>query len=276
MNKVLILGASGYVGARIKQDLEDSGLIVQGTYSSNKLSNDLIPLNITDKNDVSKVIDKVRPDIIIHSANNHSSKWCEENKEMAYQLNTVSTGFIVDETNKYNIKLIYISTMGAIDPTNFYQNTKSDSETIIKTQCKTDFAILRPSIGIGISPNKTTENLYNTALKKYLNGEVITADTSLKFQPTYLGHISQVIKQLIDKELWNKTIPISTEVEKSKYDVLNDIFGKLGGKVIKEDLNRTPFNSIKDIDRQLKEFGLPTLDYSQLVDKCVSEISKPK
>lgn len=272
MTKIVILGASGYVGSRLKRDLTEYGHTIIGSYSTNNITNDLVKVDITKRNEVLKFIEKEKPDIIIHSANNHSSKWCEQNKDDAYTLNTVATNFIVEAANTFKSKLIYISTMGAINAENFYQKTKKESEDIILKNAKTNFLILRPSIGFGLSPNTSTENFYNSALNLFKKNKIIEADVSLKVQPTYLGHISSIINCAINLNLWNKTIPISVSNEKSKYHILTDTFGKLGANITQIDLKRTPFNSVDNIDLELKTLGLPTLEYDEFCRLCIDEI----
>jgi nucleoside-diphosphate-sugar epimerase len=49
--KILLIGASSYVGARIYFDLKDSYEVV-GTYNNNLLSKSFVKLDITDSHDV--------------------------------------------------------------------------------------------------------------------------------------------------------------------------------------------------------------------------------
>lgn len=272
MTKIIILGASGYVGSRLKTDLIKYGHTIIGSYSTNNITSDLVKLDITKRDNVLKFIEKEKPDIIIHSANNHSSKWCEQNKDDAYTLNTIATNFIVEAANTFKSKLIYISTMGAINAENFYQKTKRESEILIEQNIKMDYLILRPSVGFGKSPNTTTENFYNSALNAFIKAEEIEADISLKVQPTYLGHISTIIQRSIEMKIWNKTIPISVGEEKTKFQILNDVFGKVGAKINKVDLKRLPFNSVQNIDEILSGYKLPTMNYAQFVQLCFDEL----
>jgi dTDP-4-dehydrorhamnose reductase len=71
--KLLITGASSYVGARVYFDLSKIFEVV-GTYHSSKLSEAFIKLDVTNKEDVGKVLEREKPDIIIHLAANASSK----------------------------------------------------------------------------------------------------------------------------------------------------------------------------------------------------------
>lgn len=129
--KILITGASGYVGARIFYDLKNDFDLV-GTYFSNKLSNDFVHLDITKKDQVSKIINDVKPEIIIHIVNNPSQKWCAEHPEEAKLINQDGSHYLLDAANKIGTKIIYMSTMGAILPKDIYQNTKAYSEKVFQ------------------------------------------------------------------------------------------------------------------------------------------------
>lgn len=64
--KILIIGASSYVGARIFIDLRDR-YDVAGTYSTNRLAQEFVKLDITKKDQVSELVKKINPDVIIHA-----------------------------------------------------------------------------------------------------------------------------------------------------------------------------------------------------------------
>ncbi|MEK7078733.1 MAG: sugar nucleotide-binding protein [Patescibacteria group bacterium] len=177
--KILVIGASSYVGARLYFDLK-SKFDVVGTYSSSQLSKNLIHLDITDKDEVKKVITENKPTVIIHVGNNASAKWCDANPEKAVLLNQTATQYIVDFANEMNAKVIYISTMGAIKPSNLYGKTKFKSEKIVKT-AKTGYLILRPSLILGYSPNTTNDRPFNRLLKNLDEGFPAIYDTSWKF-----------------------------------------------------------------------------------------------
>lgn len=197
--KILVIGASSYVGARIYFDLK-SKFDVIGTYSSSQLSKSFIHLDITDRQEVEKIITDTQPNVIIHVANNASNKWCDANPDEAILLNQTATQYIVDAGNKAGATVIYISTMGAIKPSNLYGRTKLKSEEIIKTT-KNGYVILRPSLILGFSPNITNDRPFNRLLKNLDEGTPAVYDTSWTFQPTYIKHISDVIEACIHKKL---------------------------------------------------------------------------
>lgn len=269
--RLLITGASGYVGARIYFDLKPYFDLV-GTFFSNQLSRNLIPLNITDKNEVDRIIGEVRPEIIIHVANNPNSEWCEAHPKEAVELNQISSEYLVNSANKNNAKIIYISTMGAIIPKDLYQRTKAASEEIFKLT-NAGYLILRPSVGIGYSPNTTHDNFFNQILRCLEHDREAIFDTSLKLQPTHLTHISSVIRECLDSKIWNQVIPISVVEMRSRYDIAKDILKEFGVEVSPIDKHIPPFNSVEGVDDELRRFGLTVLSYQQVIRMAVEDIN---
>lgn len=272
--KILLIGASSYVGARLCFDLKNKFNVV-GTYSNNSLSKNFIHLDITDKEEVNKVVKNVKPDIILHVANNASAKWVDANKDKAILLNQTSTEYIVEAANKIKAKIIYLSTMGAIKPSNLYGKTKSASEDLVK---KTDkgYLILRPSLVIGYSPNTTNDRPFNRLLKNLDKGIPAKYDTSWKFQPTYIKHISEVIEACINRNIFNETIVIAVPKLVSRYDYTRDILKPFNIPVEPFDARDVTFEIFEDKLEKLKKYNLPQYTYKQIIKEIIKEIENRK
>lgn len=268
--KILITGASSYVGARIYFDLSKKFEVV-GTYNSSRLSENFVKLDITNNTEVVSVLEKEKPNIIIDVAANANSRWCEANPEAAIDLNEKATQYLVDAANKINSKIIYISSFAAFNPDNIYGKTKYNSEQIIK-KTKNSWIILRPSLILGFSPNTTNDRPFNRLLKNLDEGTLAEYDTSWKFQPTYLAHLSEIIEEIISRNIKNKLIPVVIDELKSRFDTANDILSPFGVKVIPIDNHDTAhFSEKKDIS-QLKKLNLPIYTYNEMVQKIIEEI----
>jgi len=268
--KILIIGASSYVGARIYFDLYKEFDVI-GTYNSSQLSKSFIKLDITDKVEVETVLEREKPDYIIDIAASANSRWCESNPNEAVLLNEESTQYIVDAANKINSKIIYISSFAAFNPDNIYGKTKYNSEQIVK-KTKSGWVILRPSLILGFSPNTENDRPFNRLLKNLDEGTPAEYDTSWKFQPTYLGHLSEVIREVIKKDITNQLIPVAVEELKSRFDTANDILSPFNIEVTPIDgQDKIHFSEKKDLSK-LTELNLPTYEYKQMIGKIVDEI----
>lgn len=272
--KVLLIGASSYVGARLYFDLQSTYDIV-GTYSSHQLSHKFIQLNITKKEFVEHIVAEYKPEIIIHAANNASAKWCEAHPDEAILLNQTATQYIMNAANGIHAKLIYISTMGVINSPNMYGKTKRQSEEFVQ-KTKAGWLILRPSLILGYSPNTTNDRPFNRILKNLDEGSQAVYDTSWKFQPTYIKHISDVIETCIRKEIWGKSIIIAAPEMKSRYDTARDILTPFGIHVTPVDAKDSTFETFEDDLSELHTLNLPQYSYRQMIQIIVEEIKNRK
>lgn len=266
--KIVILGASSYVGARVFFDLKSKYEVV-GTYSSTKLSDKFVHLDITNKEGVENLIVEEKPEYIIHVANNASNVWCDTHKEEAQLLNVTSTEYIVDAANKIGAKVIYISSVAAINPSNYYGETKRDSEEVIKN-VKSGWIILQPSLIIGYSPNTANDRPFNRILKNIDAGTEVQYDNNWQFQPTWLGQISEIIDVLIDQNKINISVPIMTEDFTTRFTIAKDILDYFNIKVVPIEKDKVS----KDTSHSgtLTDLGLPTYSYKEIVAKIVDEI----
>ncbi len=267
--KILLTGASSYVGARLYLDLSRDFEVI-GTCHSTKLSSSFVELDITDAAALEDIVRQFQPEIIIHAAANANARWCEANPELAISLNQTATQNLVSVANKHKEKIILISSYAAINPINVYGKTKAQSEEYVEST-SAGFAVLRPSLIIGMSPNTINDRPFNRILKNLDQGTKAEYDTSWKFQPSHLGHISEVIRIIIQKEIWNEIISIAVQELKSRFDIASDILSQFGVSVVPFDAHDTTPIIEGDLGR-LKKLKLPQYSYREIIDKIVQEI----
>jgi dTDP-4-dehydrorhamnose reductase len=266
--KILITGASSYVGARLYSDLKRD-FDVAGTYHENQLFPELIKLDIRNREEVLQVIKTEKPQFIVHVAANPNARWCEANPEEAIKLNEKGTQNIVDGADIIRANVIYISSFAAIEPANIYGKTKLAGEKIVE-KSKHSFNILRPALIIGYSPNTTNDRPFNRLLKNIKEKTPAIYDTSWKSQLTWVGHISEIIKILIEKDIKDKIIPVAVPELKTRFDIAKDILSPLDIKAEpKNDNDPTPIIEVSE--SRLKELDLPTYSYEEIIDKIVKE-----
>lgn len=267
--KILLTGASSYVGARLYFDLSQDFEVI-GTYNNSPLSKKFIKLDTTSPEAIAQCIAEHKPDLILHAAANANARWCEAHPDLAKILNETATKHIVDAANNINAKIIFLSSFAAIDANNVYGKSKLNSETYTK-ETKAGHLILRPSLIIGFSPNTTNDRPFNRILKNLDEKTPAIYDTSWKFQPTYLTHISEVIKICIQKSVWNQTIAIAVPELKSRFDLARDILQPFGIVVTPEDKHDTSPLAEADLSI-LKDLKLPQYRYEEMIEKIVEEI----
>ena len=100
MKKILITGASGFVGSRTVAAL-------QGTYEL--ITPCHCELDITSEEAVENFISRTQPDAILHLAALSNTGYCEEHPQESYLVNVISVENIAKAAAKHGIKLVWFS-----------------------------------------------------------------------------------------------------------------------------------------------------------------------
>ena len=100
MKKILITGASGFVGSRTVAALQGTHELITPSHSD---------LDITSKEEVENFIDSARPDAILHLAAISNTGYCEEHPQESYLVNVISVENIAKAAAKHGIKLVWFS-----------------------------------------------------------------------------------------------------------------------------------------------------------------------
>lgn len=267
--KILILGANGYLGARLYFDLRDKFDVI-GTYNRNQFHKDFIHLNITDEALVKQVFNEVKPDVVVQTANYPSPRHATGNEEGYHQLNLQSTKYIKNAANKIGAKVIFISSFAALNPDNIYGELKLESEEIIK-QVNSGWLVLRPSLILGISLNKESDRPFNRVLKCIDQPELAEFDTSWKFQPTYIGHISKVIATAIDQNIFNHLVHVFCPSIETQFSTAKDILEPFNVEVKPVDKGMKMRVQERD-DLELVDLGFPKCSYEEMTKLIHEEI----
>lgn len=154
MPKVIVTGASGFLGKNVCNYLTDYELIK--VYNNTKIEGGWI-CDLTNKNAVKMLIEKSNPDVIVHCAADPSPKHPEDYEQFIknHILSTVN----LLENCKPGTKFIYISSVlvfgncfPVMEPTNLYGACKLSCEHICEVYSKLKnlkVNIIRPSAIVG-------------------------------------------------------------------------------------------------------------------------------
>ncbi|MCD4844064.1 MAG: sugar nucleotide-binding protein [Methanosarcinales archaeon] len=268
--KILITGASGYVGARIFEDLRGHH-DVTGTFQRNKFFTDLRQLDITDRKTVLETISDANPDLIIHAAAIPSRGRCEKNPHKATATNASGTENVVEAANMNNAKIIYISSLGAIEPVTQYGKTKLIGEGHAKN-ARMGYNILRLSVTFGYSTNTHNDRPFNRIIRTLREGKPISYDNAWKFPPTYLRHVSATIQVLLEKKIENRTIAVAVPELKSMYEIASDIL-KPFGKAIEPNDGGKMGRRVENIPES-SDLEFPMCSYKEMIQAITQEIKE--
>ena len=155
------------------------------------------------------------PNIIIHCAAWTDVDLAEEvsNREEVYSINVNGTNNLVKICNKYNIKLMFISSDYIFsgdgtapwkekvvirgNPKNFYGITKLIAEQIIYYNLK-KYYIIRTSWIFGNRKDNFVDKISN----KILTGEDVLITKNQIGRPTYVGDLARKLLELTEKEIY--------------------------------------------------------------------------
>ncbi len=168
--KVLVTGASGFLGKHLVKCLSDKGYSVRGLVRKNsdisylkRLSVEIVEAELKVEDTLHSVMDGV--DYVAHLASAMKGPW-----EEYYATNVLGTQFLLEDAKKRNIKkFIYISSIAVCDsssangkeiteetpyakePLSYYERSKIQAEGVVKKSCNEGLscAILRPGIIYG-------------------------------------------------------------------------------------------------------------------------------
>lgn len=139
MSKILITGASGFLGTKLF-DMYTPKAEVLGTYFGHPRER-FVSLDVTNSSQTHDLITRFRPDVVIHTVALSDPDVCEQRKDDAERINHLGTKNIVDACREIGARLDYISTIYVFDgekghyteedtphPINWYGETKLKAE----------------------------------------------------------------------------------------------------------------------------------------------------
>jgi len=268
--KILITGASGLLGSNIAYCLKDKHEIL-GLYHEHICEIegvDIQKIDLREVKDIKIIMDSFRPDIILHAAAISNVDFCQDHKELAYQVNVEATKNIVDQIGDRNIKLIYISTDSvydefrdksisedfAVNPVNYYGVTKLQGERESLKQEKA--LILRTNfIGWNIQNKRS---LAEWILDELRNNKKINGFDDVCFSTIYTFIFARFLDKAISKDL-RGVYNFASSTSMSKY-----AFAIKLAELFHLDVERIRQASIADCKLKAKRLRNLSLDMSKI------------
>lgn len=180
MKTVLVTGSNGLLGQKItEQVLSDESVKSVNLIATNRGKNKYPitegyvyeEMDILDTAQVKTILEKYRPDAIIHTAAMTNVDMCHEQNDACWQLNVAATQYLASLCEKMGIHFIYVSTDFVFDglngpykeddqpnPVSFYGKSKLEAERITQ-QMKGDWAIIRTILVYGILNDMSRSNI---------------------------------------------------------------------------------------------------------------------
>ena len=165
MTKLLVIGGSGLVGSTILQ-YNPYSWDITATYNLHPQDNtnaNFIKMDLLDDlNPILDLIEKVKPNFVVHTVAYPSVDFCEEEHLLADKLHVEKTQKIAEICKKINSKLLFLSTDAVFEgelnrkyvesddtnPVNYYGQTKLRAEKIVLNSSKNN-VVLRTAVVYG-------------------------------------------------------------------------------------------------------------------------------
>ncbi|HQE71200.1 MAG TPA: sugar nucleotide-binding protein, partial [Methanothrix soehngenii] len=109
--RIFITGGSGLAGSKLAEMALARGEQVYSGYAHNQPPyGKEVKFDLLDANGIRDTIERMRPDVIVHSAALTDVDRCERKKDLAYRINVEGTRTIAEAARKAGSYLVYIST----------------------------------------------------------------------------------------------------------------------------------------------------------------------
>ena len=217
--KVLLTGANGLLGRHLVKKLAEKGYEVIATAKGESKINSIgngkvkfLSLDITDGAAVNKLMNEVKPDVLLHTAAMTQVDECELNKIDCWNTNVTATRFLIDSAKETKSRIIFISTDFVFDglhgpykeedepnPVNYYGSTKLAAEKAV-IQSGLDWAIVRTVLVVGNTEDGQRQNILTWVKEKLEKGETIKVVDDQVRTPTYVEDLADGIILILEKK----------------------------------------------------------------------------
>ncbi|HAJ26440.1 MAG TPA: hypothetical protein DCG53_04215 [Syntrophus sp. (in: bacteria)] len=213
--RVLITGGTGLLGKALIESRNQPYDIVVATYVGNYSMSDsddirYLKLDIRNQDGYAYLFQEFTPDVIIHTAGIGSPDYAEQHREESWDINIGGTRNILSCCEKYNSKLIFISSNGIYDgekapyneedpaePINYYGELKVKAEEMIM-DAGSQHAIVRPILMYGWNHPFERPNIATYCLSKLIEGEKVSVYDDVFLTPLFSKSCADAIWRIIE------------------------------------------------------------------------------
>ena len=249
--KILVTGANGLLGYKLIQLLSSKAEITTIATGRKKINGlpthvQFYELDVTDHDQTLDVLNKTKPDGVIHTAAMTQVDQCETEQELCWKANVTGVENVIEACERNNVHLVHVSTdfifdgsHGPLDetalpkPVNFYGESKLAGELAVQ-KSKITWAILRTVLVYGITPDLSRSNIVLWVKKSLENGKTINVVNDQWRTPTLAEDLAMGCYLAASKKV-SGIYHISGEEMMTPFDIANQTaeFFKLDKSLIK-------------------------------------------
>lgn len=295
--KILITGANGLLGQHLVKILLEKNYQV---FASGKGADRLAfaqnerysyhEMDIADGNSVSKVMNTVQPDVVVHAAAMTQVDDCELNPQQCERTNVQGTANVLTEAELHSRHFIYISTDFVFDgekgnyaeeddlkPISYYGFTKMQAEGIVQTS-EISWSIVRTCLVYGNVLQGTRSNIISWVRDSLQQGKNIRVVSDQFRTPTYVGDLAKGIVLIIEKKA-EGIYHLSGKDLLTPYDMAQqtaDLLDLDKNKIEKVDAStftqpgKRPLRTGFQIEKARQQLGYEPLTFKEGLEKLLS------
>lgn len=300
MKKVLITGSNGLLGQKLinlYKGIDDINLIATSR-GENRYPDEVgytyHSIDVTDENEVHRVISEVNPDTIIHTAAMTNVDACETDKLGAETLNVDAVLYVVEAANSVDAHIIHISTdfifdgengpyeeTDAPEPLSYYGETKLASENIVMHQAK-KWSIARTILVYGIVHDLSRSNIVLWAKGALEKGNPINVVNDQVRSPTLAEDLAMGCR-LIERREAEGIYNISGKDQMNIVEIVHqvaDYFGldksiitEVSSETLNQPAKRPPITGF-DLSKSMQVLGYNPHSFEEGIAVLMSQISE--
>jgi dTDP-4-dehydrorhamnose reductase len=225
--RIFITGGSGLAGSKLAEMALARGEQVYSGYAHNQPPyGKEVKFDLLDPNGIRDIIERLRPDVIVHSAALTDVDRCEREKDLAYKINVEGTRAIAEAARKAGSYLVYISTDYVFDgqrglyreeeetnPVSYYGLSKLLGEEF----CLDQGCIARTCVIYGSRPASGKVNFALWLLNALKSGKEARVVTDQFITPTLNSNLAAMVLEAADRHL-SGIYHLSGATRVSRYD----------------------------------------------------------
>jgi len=228
--RILVSGASGLLGLnfclRFASEHTIDGIVHNHVLTD--LPFEIHADDLTEEKNARTLIERYRPDLLVHCAALADLESCEKHPQTAHLLNAELPGWLAEECMRHSVKMIHLSTDAIFDgtkngkyietdpphPVSVYAQTKLSGEQAVQEVNSSAFIARVNFYGFSLSGKRSLAEFF---LRNLQAGKPVYGFTDMEFSPLYVLDLSETLMKCAEKDL-HGIYHVTSPQSQSKYD----------------------------------------------------------
>lgn len=264
-SRLLITGISGLLGLNLAVQAR-ARFAVSGCYATHPVvlpGVDAAAVDVRSADAFERFVERVRPDLVIHTVGMSSVDACESDPGHAQELNVDAAEIVARVARSAGARLVHISTDHLFDgerphrredeslaPLNAYAKTKAEAEAVVLREHPDALVVRTNFYGWGTSARASFSDWILRALQR---GEPLTMFSDVYFSPLCVDDLGDATFELVDRGVAG-VVNVAGGERLSKYDFAlhtAEVFGLPAGKVHATSVERASLRAQRPKDMSL-------------------------